>query len=110
MPAADRAVFNWDTVYNDIVVFPTQRANVGTYTFRVKACVPLGPAGTGYEVCSMSDEFDIVIFDPCDTTTITSTIWDYRMTARIAATDTILIDQQILVENRQFPWSYTVPG
>ena len=99
MPAADRAVFNWDTLYNDIVTTPMQRENVGTYTFRVKACVPLGPPGTGYEVCAMSDEFDIVVFDPCETTGILSSIWSYRMTARIAATDTIEIDQQLLVEN-----------
>jgi hypothetical protein len=47
----------------------------------------------------MSDDFDIVVFDPCETTDILSSIWSYQMTARIAATDSIQIDQQLLVEN-----------
>lgn len=88
---------------------PLQRANVGTYTFKLKACVSLGPnPALGFEVCELSDEFDIVIFDPCETTQFVSSIWSYVMTARIADTDQIQIDQQLLTENKRFPWTTQV--
>ena len=90
----------WNLDYNDYELYPDQFNMRGTYTLILRSCVPVGEE----KVCVVSPTWSVIVYDPCNDTSIISAGWSFIMEAPIKGSSFLNIKDQIKLEFGNYPW------
>lgn len=94
-----------------IVLNPTEKDDVGTYTFALKTCVSYvlnGASGASDVVCEESEPFSVAIADPCESANIVSAGFSVVMEKPQLQSASLNLNEQIVFENGYGSWPWTV--
>jgi hypothetical protein len=69
----------WNLDYNDYEMYPDQFAMRGDYTLILRSCVPVRDE----KVCVVSPTWQVVVYDPCNDTSIITAGWQKVLEAPI---------------------------